>query len=183
MTKPEVKSILSLIAEIWRSAPEATTASLAIWTELLEDMPLAVAKRAVKMLALAGKPYAPTISEIRQAAIEITRPQFPTAAEAYRQASDYVMDEVNAQAKLHPLVRRALECFGIYSFSMAESTHARPQFMKMYEQLLHRAEEDAALPVAFKQEIEALRGQPALENGQQAREMIKELSIEKGMLG
>lgn len=182
MTKSEVKSLLALIAEIWRSAPEATAASLAIWAELLEDMPLAVAKKAVKMLALTGKPFAPTISEIRGAAIEITRPRFPTPAEAYGQAKEFINEELQWN-RLHPLVQRTLECFGVGNYANAESNHARPQFMRMYEQIVKRAEEEAMLPVAFREEIEALRGgQAALtENAQKAREMIEGLAKGKGM--
>ena len=78
-----------------------------------------------------------------------------------------------------------MEHFGVREFAMAETTHARPQFMRMYEQVLRQAQEDAALSPGFRKEIKALRANyPALadpEKAKKAREMIESLAEEKGM--
>ncbi|MEI6310337.1 MAG: hypothetical protein WCP58_11940 [bacterium] len=64
---------------------------------------------------------------------------------------------------MHPLARKALELFGVVEFANANSQFARPQFMKIYEQLAKRAEEEALLALPAEQ--------PALvENAERANE-------------
>lgn len=194
MTKSEVKSILSLISECWKNSPDASPATLSVWSEMLGDIPIAIAKAAVKKLLLAGKPFSPSISEIRQVAVEITRPRFPTPAEAYEQATDFTDAltwlygekwwECLSWERMHPLARRVLGIIGIRSFAEGEASVIRGQFLKMYGQLLQREQEDAVLPLSFKQEVEALQaGQPALPNpnAEKARAMIEGLAKEKEM--
>jgi hypothetical protein len=56
--------------------------------------------------------------------------------------------------------------------------------MKIYEQLVKRAEEEALLPAGFKEENEALQGGHAAlpsPNAEKARAMIEALAKEKGM--
>jgi hypothetical protein len=65
--------------------------------------------------------------------------------------------------EMHPLARKALELFGVVEFANANPQFARPQFMKIYEQLVKRADEEAMLPLPA--------GQPALvENVERAKE-------------
>ena len=74
--------------------------------------------------------------------------------------------------------------FGVVEFANANPEFARPQFMKIYEQLAKRAEEEALLPAGFKEETEALRGGHAAlpsPNAEKARAMIEALAKEKGM--
>jgi len=193
MNKQEVKDLLALIAQAWNNAPEMSTGTLAIWAKTLEDIPLAVAKLAMQKLLFTGKPFSPSFAEIRGAALEIVQDRNPTPAEAYRHVSKCIGEavfyddcwEAEGYEDLHPLVRRTLELFGVRDFAMAEPAHARPQFMRMYEQVLRRAEEDAALPPGFRKEIEALRANsrslPDPDNAKKAREMIEGLAQKKGM--
>ncbi|MCX5977670.1 MAG: replicative helicase loader/inhibitor [Coprothermobacterota bacterium] len=193
MTKQETKDLLMLIAQSWNNAPEVDISTLSIWAEMLKEMPFIVAKMAVKKLLLVGKPFSPSSAEIRHAALEIVQECFPIPAEAYGMVSKVIRTifffddhwEAEGYEDLHPLVRRTLELFGVYEFAMAEPAHARPQFMRMYEQVVKRAEEEAALPPGFRKEIEALRANyPALadlEKAKQAREMIESLADKKRM--
>jgi hypothetical protein len=193
MNKHEVKDLLALIAQAWNNAPEMSTGTLAIWAKVLEDIPLVVAKVAVQKLLFTGKPFSPSFAEIRGAALEIVQDRNPTPAEAYGQVSKCIGEavfyddcwEAEGYENLHPLVRRTLEHFGVREFAMAETAHARPQFMRMYEQELRRAQEEAALPLGFRNEIEALRANyrtlPDPNNAKKAREMIEGLAEKKGM--
>ncbi|MCX5971749.1 MAG: replicative helicase loader/inhibitor [Coprothermobacterota bacterium] len=193
MTKQEVRDLLTLIAQAWNNAPEMSTGTLAIWAKVLEEIPLEVAKIAVQKLLFTGKPFSPSYAEIRGAALEIVQERNLTPAEAYGKASRCIGDavffddhwEAEGYEDLHPLVRRTLEHFGVREFAMADPAHARPQFMRMYEQELRRAQEEAALPPGFRKEIEALRTNyrtlPDPDNAKKAREMIEGLAEKKGM--
>lgn len=190
MTKSETRSILALIAQAWRNAPDADEATLSIWSEMLADMPLQLAKLSVKKLLLTGKPFSPSIAEVRSTALDITQTanntRLPTPAEAYgqaREASATFVEysdgfECSGMEKMHPLARKALELFGVSAFFFADAEVKRAQYMRMYEQLLHRAEEDMALPLSFEDEVRSL-GQSAL--GEQAKELIQELAAGKGI--
>lgn len=165
MKKNEVKAILALIAQAWRNAPEPDEATLAIWLETIGDMSFMVARMAVKKILLSGGPYSPTISEIRRAAAEMVRSPFPTPTEAYGQAREairtlYVYStglECEELEKLHPLVRKVLEIYGLVNFNETDQGVVKGQFMKMYESELKRAQETALLPVDFRKEIEAMQ--------------------------
>lgn len=181
MTRLEVASILAYMSEVWPGTKEASPHTLDVWTDLLGDLPFTTAQKAIRELAMTHGPFAPGIADIRQAA---RGSRFPTPIEAYGQ----VMEALNTLyiyadgysceglKDMHPLAREALELFGIREFNNADPTFSRPQFMKAYESLLIRAENDARLELPGA-------GQPALPNpnAEKARAMIEGLAKEKGM--
>jgi hypothetical protein len=188
MTRTETASVLAYMGEVWPNSKEASAKTLDVWFDLLGDLPFQAVQKAIRGLAMTHGPFAPGVADIRRAAMGS---RFPTPIEAYGQAMEALDTlfiysdgyECEGMKLMHPLARKALELFGIRELNDADPTFARPQFMKAYESLLARAEEDAALPLSFKQEIEALRsGQPALpENVQKARDLIAAVAAGKGM--
>ncbi len=179
-SREQVAALLSYMNHVWANAKESSTEALDVWTGLLEDLPFRAAQQAIKKLAMTKGPFAPSPWEIRQAALAV---RSPLAIEAHDQAIKaigtlYVFsDGWQCEMETHPLARKALELFGVIEFSEANPEFARPQYMKIYESLLKRAEEDALLPLPA--------GQPALignvERANEARAMIEALAKEKGM--
>jgi len=127
-------------------------------------------------------PFAPIPADIRRAAREI---RDSLAIEAHDQAIQAIGTLIvfsdgwrcPGLKEMHPLARKALELFGVVDFSNANPQFARPQFMKIYEQLAKRAEEEALLPLPA--------GQPALvenvERANEAKAMLEALAEAKGM--
>ena len=182
MTRAEVIILLGYMSEVWTNAREASVRTVDTWTDLLGDMHFRVAQQAVRKLAMTWGPFAPIPADIRRAAREI---RAPLAIEAHDQSLKaigtlYVFSDgwqCEGLKEMHPLARKALELFGVIEFANANPEFARPQYMKIYEQLVKRAEEEAMLPLPA--------GQPALveniERANEARAMIEALAKEKGM--
>ena len=182
MTRAEVIILLGYMSEVWTNAREASVRTVDTWTDLLGDMHFRVAQQAVRKLAMTWGPFAPIPADIRRAAREI---HAPLAIEAHAQSIKaigtlYVFSDgwqCEGLKEMHPLARKALELFGVIEFANANPEFARPQYMKIYEQLVKRAEEEAMLPLPA--------GQPALveniERANEARAMIEDLAEEKGM--
>lgn len=193
MNKKEIIAICGIIAEVWpNTAREISDSTIGIWHEMLEDINFDIARKTIKMLALVGSPFAPTISEIRKTAFNMTGERFPTAPEAYQQATNFIGGltffddsyDVDESIYIHPLAKKVLEHFGLRDFCNSNSDFARPQFIKMYESISKRAEEEASLPLDFKNEIAVLRSEEKLrlaENSEAAKMMIKELAQGKGL--
>jgi len=196
MNEKETKAILALCSEIWANVPPPNVARLEIWQEMFYDLPFDLVKRAIKQLAYASQsPFLPPISEIRRTVDEMTRPVYPSPAEAYGQIHDGVnragWDEADIKAQVHPLVWKVYQLIGPYDYRMADTDVMRGQFMRMYQAGLTRALEQDRIPEAFRRQTDALRAEggqsahPALpdpENARIAREMIERLAKEKGMI-
>ncbi|MGB9553874.1 MAG: replicative helicase loader/inhibitor, partial [bacterium] len=73
MRKNEATRLLAVIAETWRGF-EVSEGKASIWSEMLADVPLETALRAVKYLIACGTPFPPAISEIRKAIVEMSAP-------------------------------------------------------------------------------------------------------------
>ncbi|MCX5971314.1 MAG: replicative helicase loader/inhibitor [Coprothermobacterota bacterium] len=163
MNEQETKAILALCSEIWANVSSPNAARLAIWQEMLADLPFELVKRAIKQLAYASaSPFIPPISEIRRTVAEMTGPVYPTPAEAYGQIHQAVnradWDETEIKEHVHPLVWRVYQWIGAYDYRMASSDIIRAQFMRMYQAELTRALEHDRIPEAFHRQTEALRG-------------------------
>ncbi|MCX5971331.1 MAG: replicative helicase loader/inhibitor [Coprothermobacterota bacterium] len=170
MNRFEVAVLLSYMNHVWANAKESSTEALDVWTGLLEDLPFPAVQQAVRNLAMTRGPFAPSPWEIRQAAMAV---HSLLAIEAHDQAIKaigtlYVFSDgwrCEGLKEMHPLARRALELFGVREFANANPEFARPQYMKIYEQLVKRAEEDALLPAGGRRpgERQALPSLPLRE--------------------
>jgi len=195
MNEQETKAILALASEIWANVPLPSASRLAIWQEMLADLPLELVKRAIKQLAYASaSPFLPPLSEIRRTVVEMTGPVYPTPAEAYGQIHEAVnragWDEADIKEHVHPLVWKVYQLIGPYDYCMAEADVMRAQFMRMVQSELARALEQDRIPEEFHRQTDALRarfaGEPPAaladqERARSAREMIEELAQEKEM--
>ena len=193
MTEEETGVVLSVISQIWRNAPTSSKALLDIWTELLEDLSFNSVKQTIKMLALTGKPYPPTISEIRQSTLSMTKKKINSGLEAYnavRKVAENIFFyangtwEAEGYDELQPIEKKVLDCIGVHNFVDGDPKFSRSQFIKLYEQESSRFTADELLPLSFRNEIEAGRegSQPAIDSGRErVYNAVKELADGKKM--
>lgn len=192
MTEEETGVVLSVISQIWRNAPTSSKALLDIWTELLEDLSFYSVKQTIKMLALTGKPYPPTISEIRQSTLAMTKKKINSGLEAYnavRKVAENIFFyangiwEAEGYEELQPIEKKVLNYIGVHNFADGDPKFSRSQFIKLYEQEASRFTADELLPLSFRNEIEVGRegSQPAIDNNRKVLYNIKELADGKSM--
>lgn len=157
MKEDQVGSLLALaVANFPHLQDKDMGPTVALWTEMLSDMPFATAKTAlIKVLATAK--FWPTVAEIREAAVSITNPTMLTPAEAWGQVIRAVKDygyyrPTEGIATLDPTVRKAVKAFGGFvEICMTENIDVvRAQFMRVYEQCASREKEIAVLPESVK---------------------------------
>lgn len=145
MTKQEAAGLVAMAAASYPGMQEKNLAPVAqVWMELLSDMPLDLAKKAVLKHITTSK-FFPTIAELRQHAKDLTRPAIPLSPE---EAWDEVMTKIRNQTKGYSslTVKRAVEAVGglnaIGYTDMAELGFVRAHFMRTYEAFTRRAEID-----------------------------------------
>jgi len=165
MTKKEMVVILAILKEAFKDF-QVTETRTSLWYDLLGDLNFKVVQVAVKKLILQS-PYVPTISDIRKQIVEIMHPIID-AAEGYgevrRAIKEYGYDYApEAFEGMSPLTRKVCEYIGWQNICLSEEPSViRGQFLKMYEQLNARQQENALLPERLKEQIKALAGQKAL---------------------
>ena len=119
--------------------------------DLLGDLPADTLQAAVKACCSElGRAFAPSPGEIREAAVKlhIKASGAPTSAEAWGAIMDSFRRTSFDQPETldHPLVVKAIRCMGgLNAIGMSENNMAdRAHFLKIYDQLLQREEENAA---------------------------------------
>lgn len=140
--------------------PEA----VAIWYNLLSDIPYPVASVALQRYMMTSK-WPPTIADIREEAMKVSQPEMIDSGEAWELVIKAVRkfgyyDQQGALNSLPPLVREAAERFGFRELcdcNVENINTARAQFMRIYDQLVNRQRQDAVLPIAMHEEIARLR--------------------------
>lgn len=139
--------------------------TVALWREMLSDLPFDLAKAALIKVLVTAK-FWPTVAEIREAAAELSRPAALTPAEAWAQVITAIRKDWKPD-QLHPTVREALVGFGgLDRVGMSENIDViRGQFLKVYEQYAYREKEHVLLPPSVRQLVErAAKALPATPN-------------------
>ncbi len=159
MTKSETAKLLAVIAASYPRF-EVDDLKVKVWHEMLGDLDYNVASMAVKKIIVQNT-FAPAISEVRKAALEVTTPEVNriTAAEAWglvkKCFSKYSINrEKEALASLPGPVADTVRYMGWRELGMSEQPDViRAQFMRMYDQVATRRREDALLPAAMRETI------------------------------
>ena len=153
MRKNEATRLLAVIAETWRGF-EVTEGKAAIWAEMLSDVPLDVALRAVKYLIAAGSPFPPSISEIRRAIVEMNSPpEYQIdALQSWLEACLVVegYSEAEGMAKLSPLTREVVRALGWDTIREGDPEVVRGHFLKFFQMARERWLKEQMLPAELK---------------------------------
>lgn len=157
-TRDEIKQVIaytSLVFANYHPMLEGNPNTVDVLYDLLGDLPVDTLRVAVKSCCSEiGRAFAPSPGEIREAAIKLhmRASGVPTAAEAWGAIMESFRCTSFDQPEIlnHPLVIKAIHCMGgMHAIGMSENNMAdRAHFLKIYDQLLERAQEDAAeLPI------------------------------------
>ncbi|MEG6615362.1 replicative helicase loader/inhibitor [Peptococcaceae bacterium 1198_IL3148] len=162
MTKSEIKVLLQWATANFPNMQERDMRpTAALWEKMLADMPYHVAENAL-MKVLATAKFFPTVAEIRAAAVEITQPAMPTAAEAWGEVVTAISRygyyrEVEALESLSPTVAQVVRFIGWKDICTSEEPDIiRAQFRKAYETHSAREREMAQIPSDVRQLISSV---------------------------
>jgi len=153
MRKNEAARLLAVIAETWRGF-ELSEGKISIWSEMLSDVPLEVALRAVKYLIASGSPFPPSISELRKAIVEMRSPPELRidALQAWLEASlvteGYCEEE--GMEKLSPLTREVVQAIGWNEIRNGDPDVVRGHFLKFFQMAKERWMREEMLPEELK---------------------------------
>lgn len=166
MTKKEMVIILKALKEAYKDF-QVTEEKTNLWFELLGDIDFQVAKIAVSKLILENT-FSPAIAEIRKQAVEVSRPYTLSAAEALGEVRKAIIEfghvrPTEALESMSPLTREAVQYIGWSNICLSEEPGVeRGQFLRIYEQLRKREEDQALLPESLKEQIKALSERKAV---------------------
>jgi hypothetical protein len=153
MTKSEAARLLAVISEAWRGV-EVPETKIAIWAEMLADVPLDIALRAVKYLIATGSRFPPAIAEIRQAIIEINSPEVYqiNALQSWHEALVVTENYGRAEGmeKLSPLTREVVEALGWEEIQNGDRDVIRGHFLKFFAMAKERWLKEQLLPADMK---------------------------------
>ncbi len=162
MTKIETAKLLAVLAAAFPRF-EVDDMKVQVWYEMLGDLDYVTANMAVKKLILENT-FAPSIAEVRKAAMEILNPDVMTAAEAWGEVERAVRTYgyyrgTEALASLPPRVAKVVRQFGWREICLNEEPGVvRGQFLKMYQQVQERDHREMLLPADLRQGIQRLAG-------------------------
>lgn len=159
MNKLETTQIITLLAgnfdNISKKDKREKEIMINTWYECLKDLDVKIVQQAVK-IAIMKSPFQPTIADIRKNAIEIINPsEYKTAIEAWNEAysmichGNYMTEEQFKTAspevqKFFGNVRQVAEL--ARTDLDVVNTVTKGQFLKQYEVLVKREQEQKLLP-------------------------------------
>lgn len=142
-----------MMPETWRGF-EVTEGKIAVWSEMLADVPLETAFRAVKYLIACGTPFPPAISEIRKAIVEMSAPpEYQIdALQSWLEASLIVEGycEEEGMEKLSPLTREVVRALGWETIREGDPEVVQGHFLKFFEMARERWFKEQMLPQELK---------------------------------
>jgi hypothetical protein len=162
----EVIKLIGLCSINYRNWPEDGKEELVkeLWTKMLSDTSFEVAQVAIEKF-LSESVYPPTIADIRQRIADITVIPEKTGIEAWgdvkqaiRQYGSY--NEKKAMDSLRGVTRKVVEAVGFRTLCMSENEMAdRAHFLKVYDNLDKREQEDSKLLLSTKESIQRIQGE------------------------
>jgi hypothetical protein len=165
MTKQEVAGLLGWVIANFPSLQEKDMRPTAtLWYEYLSEVPLNVAKMAVKKVMAVNK-FFPQISEIMEAIVELTTPKQLSPIEAWGEVrkalsifNRYDRGSVDrAYSAVSPVTAKVIKNIGLQELSQCDYTTfsvLRSSFMKQYEIEAQREKQLALMPPDVRQFIE-----------------------------
>ena len=161
MTPKEIKKLISWAAAAFPGMQEKNLGPTAeLWHKMLSDLPYEVAEKALVKVLSSAK-FFPTVAEIREAAVLLTRPMMPTHSEAWGLVRQAIWDysayrEKDALEALPPVVSRVVKDIGWREICLSEEPDIiRAQFRKAYEVHCKREAEMSVLPAPLRELCEA----------------------------
>lgn len=142
-----MQSFSEIMAVLAASYPgfKLTTETMKVYQKLLSDIPVEYLQAGALKHATENK-WFPAVAELREAsfAVMMNKPGVPSSFEAWQEAIEHCR-RGDYTGYSHPLIEKAVKVIGIPYWQSMETTDemaTRAQFIKAYEQVFIRAEED-----------------------------------------
>lgn len=162
MNSKECHNVLMTLSAAYPNAPMPSQ-TIVVYARMLADLPLDLAEAAI-LEAINRCKFLPTVSEIRDIAGSLARPDGLTAGEAWTE----VLRAIN---KWHyygkpefssELVKRSVEAIGWQTVCTTETIGVeRAHFMRIYEQLVGREHERMRMLPEVRKLLETWTAEPA----------------------
>lgn len=146
MNAREAASITAVIAAAFPQWP-ATRETVAVYADLLSDLPYPETMRAVKDLLLTEERW-PTVAGIRRAVGERSGALAPSSGQAWGEVSKAAADTGRASIPRwsHPALSEAISSIGWFNLcTSANPETMRAQFTRLYEDAKRRHDRDALI--------------------------------------
>ena len=156
MTKNEIKNLIAWAAANFPHLQEKDLRpTAALWAKMLADIPYATAEAAL-MKVLSTSKFFPTVAGIRAAAVDLSSPRLPSAAEAWGEVTRAISrhgyyGQEEALASMSPPVASVVRLLGWREICLSEEPEIlRAQFRKAYETQVGRDREMMVLPEGIR---------------------------------
>ncbi len=132
----------------------------ALWGEMMSDTDIATVTTALKRLIATCK-FPPTIAEVRESISAVTYEALPDAGAAWGEVNRAISNygyyrESEALASMGEITREAVRGMGWKQLCMSEIKNEmadRAHFLRIYEAIAKRIEQDRLLPAGLRDEI------------------------------
>jgi len=142
-----MQSFSEIMAVLATSYPnfKLTAETIRVYKLLLSDIPVEYLQAGALKHATENK-WFPSVAELRSAAFDVmmNKPGVPSAFEAWQEAIEHCR-RGDYTGYSHPLIEKAVNVIGIpywQSMETSDEMATRAQFIRVYESLFTRAEED-----------------------------------------
>jgi len=166
MTQKETAYLLSILRAAYPRfyfdvSPDDLKISVDTWAVMLSDTSLDVATVALQRLIATNK-FPPTIAEMRESISAVIHPTMPDSGDAWGEVITAISHygyyrQEEALASMREPVRLAVKRMGWRELCMSENGMAdRAHFLRIYEAMEKRTNEENLLPVTLKNAISAI---------------------------
>jgi hypothetical protein len=139
-----VLAAMTIFVKSTKNPPTLEKTQIDLWTSLLQDIPDDIIMVAAQQLAV-ELVFFPALSELRNKALSLMKPLFPTWGEAWDECHKKCIRGVRGDFT-HPLVEKAYDCIGNWETLLSDDVPTvRAQFRQVYESLVYRAESEIKL--------------------------------------
>jgi len=133
---------------------------LSVWHEMLGDLDYPLLVLALQHCIL-QQTFAPSIAEVRSAAVKLMYPPRKGAADAWAEVAaavkKYGIYNYGFAAAMSPLLKRAVDALGWQNICLtAKPEIMRSQFMKIYQEMYEQESKDLLMPPGLKEQIQAI---------------------------
>ena len=160
MKKSDVIKLLAMLSAAYPNMKEVTNITVDIWYDCLKDIDSNVALTAIKKHILES-PFPPVVADIRKQIAAVTTPledrldsseAWGEVISAMKNYGSY--EETEALKSMSPTTRKVVKYMSWREMCLSEKLGVtRGQFLKMYETVAQREEQNRLLPGDMKNKI------------------------------
>lgn len=163
MTKEEFSKVAMALRTYYpNQSILPNNAAMELWFKQLQDIPYQVCTLALNKWVAVNK-WAPTIADLREAAMEVSTKELPDWSEAWETVIKNIQKygfyrAVEGKEALTGITRQTVERIGYIHLCNSENIIAdRANFRDIYNSLLAREKKQAVLPAGLQAAIETVK--------------------------